>query len=142
MLSRYFVQDGGIEIMKDYSKSKFRQWLNNRLTKIHRKYKIVDDRIYQIEYHHSYFIAYYEKPTLKGLIQCLKANHYQVWECLSGYDIKNNRGSRIEINSGMFPGFFNLKRRAVASKVLDMRSGYWERNVIARELEREKNNGR
>lgn len=90
---------------KDYSKSRIRNWLNKKLLKRHYLYKVVNGRIYQIEYHHFYFVAYYDKPTIKSLIRCLKNNHYIVWDCFTNYDFKINKGSRCQIEQNCFEGF-------------------------------------
>lgn len=96
---------------KNYSKSKIRNYLNRKLLKRHYLYKIVEDRIYQIEYYHFYYVAYYDKPTIKSLIRYLKYNHFIVWDCYEDFDIKNNNGSKCEIDNGFFEGFFNIKRK-------------------------------
>lgn len=116
--------------MKNYSKSKIRNWLNKKLLKRHYVYKIVEDRIYQIEYYHSYYVAYYEKPSIKSLIWKLKHNHYTVWEYLGNVDIKNNKCSKVQIASSMFDGFLNRRRKEAANKILNAKISYWERNII------------
>jgi len=115
---------------KDYSKSKIRNYLNKKLLRRYYSYKTIEDRIYQIEYHHFYYVAYYDKPSIKSLIRCLKNNHYIVWECFKGFDIKNNSGSKCEIDHGCLEGFLNSKRKRQAKKLLDAKSSYWERNII------------
>lgn len=116
-------------LKKDYSKSEIRNYLNRKLLKRHYLYKIVGDRIYQIEYHHSYFIAYYEKPAIRELMRKLKLNHYIVWDCYEDFDIKNNKGSKCEIEGSMFRGFFNFKRKKEAKKILEAKVRYWENNI-------------
>lgn len=115
---------------KNYSKNKIRNYLNQKLLKRHYVYKIVGDEIYQIEYHHFYFVAYYDKPSIKGLIRCLKNNHYIVWDCFNDFDIENNKGSRCEIENGCFDGFLNFYRKKRATDILTSRVRYWENNIV------------
>ena len=112
---------------KNYTKSKIRNWLNRKLLKKHYLYKIIDGRIYQIEYHHFYYVAYYEKPTIKSLIRCLKNNHYIVWDCFTNFDIKNNNGTRCEIEQSCFRGFLNFKRKKNAQRILNAKVDYWRK---------------
>lgn len=115
---------------KDYSKNKIRNYLNGKLLKKHYLYKIIEDRIYQIEYHHFYFVAYYDKPSIKGLIRCLKNNHYMVWDCFNNFDIKNNIGSKCQVDCGTLDGFLNHKRRKEAERILEAKVRYWKNNII------------
>ena len=118
---------------KDYSKSKIRNYLNRKLLKRHYIYKFVGDRIYQIEYHHFYYVAYYDKPSIKSLIRCLKNNHYIVWDCFEDFDIENNKGSRCEVDNGCLDGFLNFKRRKEAKRILNAKVRYWENNIIKKQ---------
>ena len=111
---------------RDYSKSKIRNWLNKKLLKKHYIYKKINNKIYQIEYHHFYYIAYYDKPTIRNFVRCLKNNHYIVWDCFENYDIENSKGTRCQVDSGCFKGFFNTTRKTKAKKILDNKSSYWE----------------
>lgn len=119
---------------KDYSKSKIRNYFNKKLLKRHYLYKIVENRIYQIEYHHFYFVAYYDKPSIKNLIRCLKANHYIVWDCYNDFDIKNNHGSKCEVDTGTFRGFLNYKRRKEGERILEAKVRYWENDIINKKI--------
>lgn len=110
---------------KDYSKNKIRNWLNKKLLKRHYLYEIVDGRIYQIEYHHFYYVAYYDKPSITSLIRCLKNNHYIVWDCFTDFDIKNNNGTRCAMEQNCFEGFLNIARKKKAKKILNNKIRYW-----------------
>ena len=86
-----------------------------------------------IEYHHFYYVAYYDKPSIKSLIRCLKNNHYIVWDCFEDFDIENNKGSRCEVDNGCLDGFLNFKRRKEAKRILNAKVRYWENNIIKKQ---------